>query len=59
MVELFSLKRQLENLIAILEDAKKSDKSLDEIGKIIKQIKEVERSIEKREQLVRRNQSPN
>ena len=59
MVELRSLKQQLENLISVLQDAKTDDKSLEEIAKIIKQIKEIEGLIDKRLQFISNNQSLN
>ena len=58
MIQLRSLKLQLENLNILLDEAiGRGD--VDEIRKIRNQIKEVEILVEKREEYLKRNQSPN
>jgi len=58
MIQLRSLKMQLENLTVLLDGARKTG-DVGQINKIKEQIKEVLILIEKREDFLKRNESPN
>jgi hypothetical protein len=59
MLQLKSLEIQLHSLKETLEDARRKEKTLEEINGIIAQIKLLEILIEKRKAFLRRNQSMN
>jgi len=59
MLQLKSLEIQLFSLKETLEDARRKEKTLEEINGIIAQIKLLEILIEKRKAFLRRNQSMN
>ena len=57
--ELQRLKLQLDNLKIVLEEAVKNNTSFLDQAKIAAQIKEVEHLIEKRQEYIKRQNSPN
>jgi hypothetical protein len=57
--ELINLNEQLLNIKTIYEDALLGDKSIEEIKKLNNQIKQIEKLIEKRKEIILRNQSTN